>query len=96
MLSQQSAPNVDIDMFGGNPMEFNYFMSMFEEMVESKVIEPRGRLTRLINYTKGETTELVKRCIQQPNEVCYDNAKNLLIKRYGDPHKILSAYHLEI
>ena len=83
-------------MFGGNPMEFNYFMSMFEEMVESKVIEPRGRLTRLINYTKGETTELVKRCIQQPTEVCYDNAKNLLIKPYGDPHKILSAYHLEI
>ena len=33
----------------------------------------------------------MKHCIQQPNEVCYDNAKNLLIKRYGDPHKILSA-----
>ena len=96
LLSQQSAPNVDIDIFDGNPLEFNYFMSIFEEMAESKVIDLRGRLTRLINYTKREAKELVKHCIQQPTEVCYDHAKNLLIKRYGDPHKILSAHHLEI
>ena len=69
---------------------------MVEEMVESKVVDPRGRLTRLINYTKGEAKELVKHCIQQPTDVCYDNAKNLLMGRYGDPHKILSAYRLEI
>ena len=65
LLSQQSAHNVDIDMFDGNPLEFNYIMSIFEEMVESKVIGPRGRLTHLINcYTKGEAKELVKHCIQ--------------------------------
>ena len=68
LLSQQSAPNVDIDMFDRNPLEFNYFMSIFEEMVESKVVDPRGKLTRLINYTKGEVKELVKYCIQQPTE----------------------------
>ena len=96
LLSQQSAPNVDIDMFDGNPLEFTYFMLIFEEMVESKVNDPRSRLTRLINYTKGEAKELLKHCIQQQTEVCYDNAKNLLIKRYGDPDKILSAYRLEI
>ena len=54
LLSQQSAPNVDIEIFACNPLGFNYFMSIFEEMVESKVNDPRGRLTRLINYTKGE------------------------------------------
>ena len=96
LLSQQSAPNVDIDVFDGNPLEFNYFMSIFEEMVESKGVDPRGRLTRLINYTNGEAKEFVKHCIQQPTEVCYDNAKNLLMRRYGDPHKILWAYRLEI
>ena len=96
LLSQQSTPHVDIDMFDSNPLEFNFFMSVFEEMVESKVINPRGRLMRLINCTKWEAKELVKHCIQQPTEVCYDNARNLLIKRYGDPHKILSAYRFEI
>ena len=49
-------------------------------------------MTRLIDYTKGEAKELVKHCIQQPTEVCYDNAKNLLMRRYGDPHKIMSKW----
>ena len=83
LLSQKSAPNVDIGMFDCNPLEFNYFMSISEEMVKSKVNNPIGRLTRLTNYTKGEAKELVKHCIQQPTKVCYDNGKNLLIKRYG-------------
>ena len=52
-LSQQSSPNVDIEMFDGNVLEFNYFMSIFEKMVESEVVYPRARWTRLINYTKG-------------------------------------------
>ena len=42
LLSQQSGPNVDIDMFDGNRLEVNYFISIFEEMVESKIIDPRG------------------------------------------------------
>ena len=53
LLSQQSATNVDIDVLDGNALEFNYVMSMFEEIVERKVVNPRGRRTRLINYTKG-------------------------------------------
>ena len=53
LLSQQSATNVDIDVLDGNSLEFNYVMSMFEEIVERKVVNPRGRRTRLINYTKG-------------------------------------------
>ena len=63
-------------------------MLMFEEMVESKVVDPRDRLTSLINYTKKEAKEIVKHSIQQPTEVCYDNAESLLMKRYGDLHKI--------
>ena len=79
LLSQQSAPNVDIDMFDGNPLVFNYFMSLFEEMVESKVVDPRGRLTRLISYTKGEAKELVKYCIQQPTEAwCKEPANEMI------------------
>ena len=41
-MSQQSPRNVDIDMFDGNLLEVNYFISISEEMVESKIIDPRG------------------------------------------------------
>ena len=66
-------------------------MSLFEEVVESQIEDSRGKLTRLIKFTGGGAKELVKQCIQQPREFCYVNAKALMGKRYGDPHKILTA-----
>ena len=65
LLQLQGAPMVDIDVFDGNPLEFNYFLATFKEVVEQKVDDPRGRLTRLIKYTTGEAKELIKNCIQE-------------------------------
>ena len=96
LLLQHSGPDIEVDVFDGNPSEFNYFMSLFEEVVESKVEDPIGRLTRLIKFTRGESKELVKHCIQQPREFCYENPKSLMRKRYGNPHKILTPYGQEI
>ena len=95
-LKQQSAPEVDIDFFDGNPLHFRYFMAIFKEAVENQIEDPRGRLTRLIKYTKGEPKELVMNCIHQPPEYCYDQAKLLLEKRYGDAHRLLGSYRKEI
>ena len=39
----QSAPQVDMKQFEGNPLDFTYFMSMFQESVEKKIDDPRGR-----------------------------------------------------
>ena len=52
-LSHQSALNVDIDVFDGNVLEFNYFVSIFEKIVENNVVDPSARLARLINHNKG-------------------------------------------
>lgn len=90
LLQLQSAPEVDIEPFNGDPLNFNYFMAMFKEVVESKVDDPRGRLTRLIKFTIGEPSELIRHCIQHPPEVGYENAIELLTKRYGNPHIILT------
>ena len=72
LLIQKSAPDID-----GNPLEFNYFMSMFKEVVESKIEDQSGRLTRLIKFTRGEAKELVKHCIYQPKQFCCKNVKAL-------------------
>ena len=49
---------------------------------------------RPIKYTQaqGEAKELIKPCIQQPPEVGYQNARKLLDKRNGDPHRIHASY----
>ena len=36
LLKQQSAPEIEIDVFDGNPMEFHYFMAVFKEVVDKR------------------------------------------------------------
>ena len=55
LLKQQSAP--DVDVFDGNPLNFKCFMTLFREVVESKIEDPHGRSTHLIKYTTAEAKE---------------------------------------
>ena len=77
-------------------MDFHYFMAVFKEVVENKVTDPRGRLTHLIRFTKGEAKEIAKNCIQLPSELGFRTAKQLLTERFGDPHIITASYRKEI
>ena len=45
LVREQSTPQVDMEPFEGNPLDFTYFMLMFQESVEKKIDDPRGRLT---------------------------------------------------
>ena len=96
LLRQQAAPEVDIDVFTGDPTEYHYFLVVFEEVVEKKIDDARGMLTRLIKYTGGEPKEMIKHCIQQPANTGYKNARSLLEQKYGNPHSIIAAYRREI
>ena len=44
LLLQKSAPQVDMEPFEGNPLEFTNFMSIYQESVQKKIDDPRGRL----------------------------------------------------
>ena len=96
LLRQLAAPEVDIDVFTGDPTEYHYFLAVFEEVVEKKIDDARGRLTRLIKYTDGEPKEMIKPCIQQPANIGYKNARSLLKQKYGNPHSIIAGYRKEI
>ena len=67
LIQQQGAPEVDTDTFSGDPLEYHYFMGVFKEVVEKKIEDQRGRLTRLIKCTAAEAKDLIKHCIQQPS-----------------------------
>ena len=82
-LKLQSAPKADIDTFGGNPLEYNYFLESFKDVVEKLIDDPRQRLIRLLKYTRGDAKELIKHCIHEEADTCYDTALRLLEKEYG-------------
>ena len=96
MLQYQGAPEVEIDKFNGNPLEYQYFVSMFNQLVEKRVNDQTGRLTRLLKFTDGEAKELIKHCIYFPPETGYETAMRLLNNRYGNPHYLLASYRKEI
>ena len=89
LLSKQPAPNVDIDVLMATQWNFTISCQYLRRWWRSKLLIQGA--TCWFNCTKGEANELVKYCIQQPTKVCYNNAKNLLMK-YVDLHKILLAY----
>ena len=96
LLKRQSVPDIDIDEFNSNPINYHYFIFIFKEVIESKTDDPQGCLARLIKYTKGEAKEIIKHCIQHPPKLEYQNALILLEKQYGDPFRIMSSYRKEI
>ena len=50
---------MDLDVFDGNTLEYHYFMTFFHEIIYKRVDGPRGKLTRLIRYTKGDAKEMI-------------------------------------
>ena len=96
LVKEQSAPAVDIEEFDGNPLHYNYFRSMYREVVEKKIADPQGRLTRLIKLTTGEVRELIKPFIHDSPEYGCKNAMKLLERQYGNPFKLLACYRNEI
>ena len=45
---------------------------MFRESVEKKIEDPKGRSTQLIQYTRGETKDLIKNFINDRPEYGYN------------------------
>ena len=95
-LKQQSAPDVDLDVFDGNPLEYHNFMTLFHKLVEKPIHDPRGRLTRLIRYTKDDPKDMIQHCVQQPPSVGYKNAKKILDQKYGNPYNTMGVYRKEL
>ena len=85
-----------MEVFDGDLLNFKYFVSINQEVVETKLEDPRGRLTQLIQHTSGEGKDLVKKCVYLPAEKGYREAMRILHNSCGDPHKILAAYRKEI
>ena len=96
LLQLQSVPDVDIKTFDGKVLDYHYFIALFKEVVESKVDDPRVKLTRLIKYTSRDARELIKYYIQLPSNEGFKHAKYLLEKVYGNPQKILASYREEV
>ena len=65
LLKQEGAPEVDVNVFSGDPLIHHCFMEIFKEEIKKRTNDPRGRLTRIIKYTTGQAKDSFIHCIQQ-------------------------------
>jgi hypothetical protein len=96
LIDLQAAPDIEIDVFSGDPLEYRYFRTTFREVVETKVHDAGGRLTRLLKFTCGDAKELIKHCIYEERSTCFDVAISLLDKEYGNQQVIVNRYLQEL
>ena len=60
LLQQQSASDVDIQTFSGDPWEYHFFITLFREAVVCKKIGPHARLVHFLKFTDGEAKETIR------------------------------------
>ena len=92
LVNLHTAPAVDIDIFSKDPLDYAYFRAAFKEVVEEKVSDPRGKLTRLLKYTSGDAKDLIKHCIHETKNDCFEMAIQLLDKEYGNKQLLVNHY----
>ena len=64
LLKLQSTPDLNLDVFDENSLEYHNFMTLSHELVEKRIDNPRGRLTSLIRYTKCDHKDMIQHCLQ--------------------------------
>lgn len=95
LVEQQSLsllPRRDIQIFDGDPLQFQTFMMAFEHSIEEKTASAKDCLYFLEQYTRGQPRELVRSCQHMPHDQGYAKAKFLLREHFGNSSIIASSY----
>ena len=56
-------------------------MTLFHEVVEREIDDPRGKLARLLKYTSGNAKEMIRHYVQEPPTMGYQHAKKILVEK---------------
>lgn len=87
-----SLPKREIQVFDGDPLQYQTFIGAFEHSIEGKTNNPRDCLHFLEQYTRGQPRELVRSCQHMAADSGHTKAKALLREHFGNEQKIASTY----
>ena len=89
VMNLLTVPKIGIDKFDGNPIEYQNFMSIFDEMVGT--VDDQVKLTRLLYYTTGPAKLAIKNCALVGGSAGYKEAREILSSRFGDSQLIAES-----
>jgi hypothetical protein len=82
----KNLPQIQMMAFDGDPLKFQLFTKVFDELVDAAPITDAAKLTRLLQHTSGAAYDAIEGCLLVPGG--YSKARDILHKRYGDRHRI--------
>ena len=88
LITVMNMPTGKLDVFTGDPLDYQSFISLFDELIGKPVQNSQIKLTRLLQYTEGAAKAAIKRCALVGGEEGYKQARKLLAERFGDKHRI--------
>ena len=84
-------PKMKIKTFSGDPTEYQSFYQSFEEAIHKNTnLSNVEKMNYLVSLLEGEASECIKG-LNLTNEN-YENARELLAKRFGDKQTLISAH----
>ena len=88
LANMLNIPKVEIDKFDGSPLEYQAFISVFDEVVDSKSSDNHVKVTRLLQYTTGPAKAAIKNCALVGGETGYKQARGILKSLFGNTHLV--------
>ena len=88
LIALMSVPKLEIDKFSGDPLEYQTFLAIFDETIDSRIDDPQIKLTRLLQYTTGPAKAAIRNCALVGGGNGYTQAREILRNRYGDSHLV--------
>ncbi|XP_014675467.1 PREDICTED: uncharacterized protein LOC106815516 [Priapulus caudatus] len=85
-------PQIELQKFGGDPMEYPRFLRQFKTRIVAYTDSDDERLSYLEQYTTADAHKIVKGYSHLESTVGYKAAMDKLKNRYGDPEVIAAAY----
>ena len=93
LLSMQ-LPKPELMTFDGNAKKWTAFRNNFVTGLANRVQDPAIKLNYLIQHCSGEAKKSIQDCVLLDPVVGYDNAMDILSKRFGSNH-LVARSHIE-
>ena len=87
MYDLLSLPKVTLEPFSGDPLRYNEFMALFDEMVDMKKVEDHVKLSRLLQFTCNDAKNAIRHC-SLAGANGYQHTRRILAARFGNEYVI--------
>ena len=81
-----SLPKLELQVFDGNPLMYQSFILLFDELVTCKIDDDNAKLSRLLQYTSGPANLAIRNCVLCPDG--FNKARDILKNRFGNKHLV--------